>query len=673
MKPIRILGASAALALVALSAVAGAALDRAHERGAAVAVADQAAAVERGFATGTAALLSDADDLAVRAVSGATGANAPSGFVDSTVVTPLGERRLSSRGGLAPLADPLATPELLAALDIARDTATVVSSAPIDAGGGSLTVVVVPVYRGPGDVLTRSAGPTVPERRDRIAHWWVGSIDMDELVDAALAPAGRSEPADLAMQVTDGAAVLAGRGTPTFATREVTVAAPPRSWTLAVGAISGPGTPGTVWIVVAVGLALAAAVVTLSWWSERSRQQTVAAHRDVESQLALITEIGPVVQQSLELADVLPAVALRLMDDLGLAGVACALVGDQGEPVDLFAVGTPVARDTRVRLTVPDRIEPGQTFALSLQRGGRSVGVLRIHADRSLDGPELRSLSAVADLATAAIINARLFEQQQEAVGRLRMVDDLKTVFLGTASHELRTPVTAIVGFAQLLNQGWDGFTDEQRREYTERIARNAHALDRLVQDLLDFARLERGGLSISSEPVDLSTVVPQVVRGIEAAHRDHSLEVAVDAGAVVLGDRSGIERIVTNLVSNATKYSPPGSTVWVTVRHAPEAVELRVDDEGPGVAPADRERIFSRFFRGAGEEVVRTRGAGIGLSVVREFVDQMDAEITVGESPSGGARFLVRFHPLDRDAAVGPATDPARMTQGGGARVPGA
>lgn len=666
LKPARILGASAALALVALSAIAGAALDRAHARDVAVDVTAAGAEVEHAFETATAALLDESGPSALGSETSSGPVQTPTGFVGAATVTATGGNRLDA-GDLGPIADPLEVPEIRAALDVARDSAETIVSAPVATGQGSFPVVVVPVYGG-ADGPTLQAGPTVPARRQAISSWWLGSVDVDALTAAALAATDRD---DLGLTLTDGATILTSVGDPSFAGRDADVKVPPRTWILSVGAIAGPATPASASTVVGAGFALAVGVVALSWWSDRRRQQLQAAHHEIEAQLRLVTEVGPVVQQSLELADVLPTVALRLMDDLGLAGVACALVGDHGRPVDLFAVGAPVDRDTPVHLSVPDRIEEGQTLALSLQRGGRSVGVLRVIADRSLGGAQLRSLSAVADLATAAIINARLFEQQQEAVGRLQQVDELKTVFLGTASHELRTPVTAIVGFARLLTEGWDGFTDDERRQYTERISRNAHALDRLVQDLLDFARLERGGLRTGSEPVDLSRVIPQAVRGIEPAHPEHRLEVSVDGAAVVLGDRSGVERILNNLVSNATKYSPPGSTVAVTVRGTSDQVELAVDDQGPGVAPADRERIFSRFFRGAGEEVVRTRGAGIGLSVVQEFVDQMNGEIRVVDAPSGGARFIVRFPALDPTAPIGSDAAQEGAVEEGTAHVP--
>ncbi len=662
LKPARILGACAAAGLVALSLTAGTAMTRADKRDVAVDVTDEAASVQLAFEQAAAALLNGAPPVALSYANRSSeeqGGGVPgfSGQVllraDSTGRSAAGAADSDSLG----IGDPLSQPSVRAALDIARDNGELVVSAPVVTDGSADAVAVVPLYRGQAGSLSLRSGTTVQDRRRMITGWWLGRIDTATLMTQSLAVAERT---DLAAVLADGDKVLQADGEPRFAVRDEQVAAAPRTWTLLVGATQPPGSPGTAWAVGAAGVLLALGVAGLTWWTDRRRQELTEAHRDTQAQLALVTEIAPVVQQSLELADVLPTVSLRLMDDLGLGGVTCSLVGDEGRPIDLFSVGTPVDRSATVRMSVPDQVEAGQTLALALQRGGRSVGVLRVRADRALGAVELGSLSVVADLAAAAIINARLFEQQQEAVARLQQVDELKTVFLGTASHELRTPVTAIVGFAHLLTEGWETFSESDRLEYTQRIARNAHALDRLVQDLLDFARLERGGLRTGRDRVDLSVVIPQAVRGIEPAHPEHHLEYDVDDGAVILGDRSGVERIVNNLISNATKYSPGGTTVRVTVRRVDSTVELIVDDEGPGVADADRERIFSRFYRGAGEEVVRTRGAGIGLSVVQEFVEQMDAEISVTDAPGGGARFCVRFPALERTEP-----DPAPVQEG--------
>jgi len=122
---------------------------------------------------------------------------------------------------------------------------------------------------------------------------------------------------------------------------------------------------------------------------------------------------------------------------------------------------------------------------------------------------------------------------------------------------------------------------------------------------------------------------------------------VTVEPGLIVSGSRLAIERVVTNLVGNAAKYSPAGTTIRLRVEGGDQA-HLIVDDEGPGVPPHEREQIFSRFFRGAGDAVTRTRGAGLGLSIVTEFATFMNGAVSIGTAPGGGTRFEVTY-PLDQ------------------------
>jgi signal transduction histidine kinase len=374
----------------------------------------------------------------------------------------------------------------------------------------------------------------------------------------------------------------------------------------------------------------------------------VGAHRTRE--LDLITSLAPVVQESMDLGRILPTIGVRLREELGLAGMAVAVPGVDGAFRDVFVLGA--LDDVPPSADLPAEVPAGATAAMSLARGGRSAGVLRVRAGRSLTQGDLEPIRAAADLITAAIVNAQLFEQQDEAMRQLRDVDELKTVFLGTASHELRTPVTAIAGFAALLDQRWDEFTPEQRRMFAGRIAANANALDTLVQDLLDFARLERGKLVVAFEAVDLCEMVREVLDRLALLFSTHTIDTDLHETGPVLADRNGIERIVTNLTANAVKYSPAGTTVTVRVRSAPGGAELVVDDEGPGVPVDERSRVFARFFRGSGQAVIRTKGTGIGLAVVKEFVDEMGGEVSVAGAPGGGARFRVILRAANLEAS---------------------
>jgi signal transduction histidine kinase len=121
-------------------------------------------------------------------------------------------------------------------------------------------------------------------------------------------------------------------------------------------------------------------------------------------------------------------------------------------------------------------------------------------------------------------------------------------------------------------------------------------------------------------------------------------VEKEVEPCPLVAGDPAGIERITTNLLTNAVKFSPAGTTIRVAVRAAGSDGLLEVCDQGPGVPPEERERVFTRFYRGSGDAVLQTRGVGIGLSVVSEFVARMHGEVSVDDAPGGGARFRVRI-----------------------------
>src|SRR3546814_9747317 len=217
---------------------------------------------------------------------------------------------------------------------------------------------------------------------------------------------------------------------------------------------------------------------------------------------------------------------------------------------------------------------------------------------------------------TSTIVSGRSLEQQQEAVARLEALDELKTTFLGVASHELRTPATAISGLASLLASRWDALREEDRRAFATRIATNADALNALVQDLLDFARLERGDLRLALAPVDLDVTVERVLGRLDSVWGSHSVLRSVQPGVQVLGDVNAIERILTNLVSNAVKFSPADADVHVLVESRDGRARLVVDDSGPSVPAEEREKIFVRFFRGTGDEVVRTQ---IGRASCRE------------------------------------------------------
>jgi signal transduction histidine kinase len=328
---------------------------------------------------------------------------------------------------------------------------------------------------------------------------------------------------------------------------------------------------------------------------------------------------------------------------MGLAGLSLTAPTERGER-QLFASG--VQPDASVQPTIrpPERLDPGETFALSLTRGGRVLGALRVVAGDALLRDDLIALSTAGELVGSTLANAEAFARQQDLVERMRSVDELKTVFLATASHELRTPVTAIVGFSALLLQHWDTMSPDQSRGLIERVNANSQRLEALTEQLLDFAQLERGLPRSEDRVVDLSRIVEQILADQPELASGHTLDMFLAPRCMIRGSRSGLERIVTNLVGNAGKYSPDGTRITVSVQPVDDRAVLLIDDEGPGVPEADRERIFSRFYRGRGDSVTSTRGAGVGLAIVAEYAASMSATVSVRTAPSGGARFSISF-----------------------------
>jgi signal transduction histidine kinase len=358
---------------------------------------------------------------------------------------------------------------------------------------------------------------------------------------------------------------------------------------------------------------------------------------------ATTAALATVAQHSLDLADLLPAITNDLAAALGLQGLSLGAPTPDGER-QFFAWGVAPA-DVPASSVLPHEVRAGETVGLTLGRGGRTVARLRVMAGRDLDSHDLSALGAATEVLTSALANAETFAQQRDLLERMRTVDELKTVFLATASHELRTPVSAIAGYAQLLATSWESLSPDEVRTFAGQVDSNAQRLGALVEDLLDFSRLERGAGVVEADSIlDLGEVVSQILHEQPDLAPDHQVQQQTVLGMDVAGSSQALERVVSNLVGNAAKYSPAGTVIRVSVRENRGRAELAVDDEGPGVPHAEREQIFTRFFRGRADSVTATRGAGLGLAIVSEFAATMGGQVSVTSSDHGGARFVVSY-----------------------------
>jgi PAS domain S-box-containing protein len=234
---------------------------------------------------------------------------------------------------------------------------------------------------------------------------------------------------------------------------------------------------------------------------------------------------------------------------------------------------------------------------------------------------------------------AAALERERAAAEHLRAVDEMKATFLQAVSHDLRTPLTTVLGIALTLERRAAGLPADDVADLLHRLSANARKLDGLLADLLDLDRLARGILSPRRLVIDVGELTRRVVddAGVAAEHT-----VVVDAPAVPIAiDAPKVERIVENLVVNAARHTPAGTTIWVGVQPQPDGVLLVVEDEGPGVPAELREQIFQPFHRGR-NVADHAPGSGIGLALVARFASLHGGRAWVQDRPGGGASFRV-------------------------------
>jgi signal transduction histidine kinase len=236
--------------------------------------------------------------------------------------------------------------------------------------------------------------------------------------------------------------------------------------------------------------------------------------------------------------------------------------------------------------------------------------------------------------------------REQRAVDELKAVDDLRQTFLRAVSHELRTPLAGVLGYAETLQQHRDRLPPERVDQLIGRLVRNATRLRDLLDDLLDIDRLARGTLVADRRPTDVAL---PVLRAVELAGGPLG-RIRLDVQHVVADvDAPKIERIVDNLVHNALRHAGATATIWVHLLEEDGDVLLVVEDDGPGIDPALRERLFAPFEQGPEAASDAKPGTGLGLSLVRQFVQLHGGSVRVTEGTNGGARFEVRIPTSER------------------------
>jgi signal transduction histidine kinase len=226
-------------------------------------------------------------------------------------------------------------------------------------------------------------------------------------------------------------------------------------------------------------------------------------------------------------------------------------------------------------------------------------------------------------------------------VSEQKALERAQSLFLATTTHEIKTPLTVVSGFATTLQRRWDELKPEDRERALSAIVRRSEALVKLIDQLLLGFRVQAGQLDLDLRGLDLRGVLEAAVSGFETLSEKHSLTLDIDDDLpLVIGDARAVDQILAQLLENAIKYSPEGGPIRVAARAGDGTVLVAVTDTGVGLQPGEGERVFSRYFRGAGKDHRKVGGVGLGLYIVRQLVEAQGGTVRASGTPGGGATF---------------------------------
>jgi signal transduction histidine kinase len=409
-------------------------------------------------------------------------------------------------------------------------------------------------------------------------------------------------------------------------------------------------------------------------------------------QLRALSEVGQAVSSTLDLDAVLQAIVARAGQ---LAGTRGASIWEYDEFAERFhlratnildpqiveilstssirkgegAIGR--AALTRAPVQIPDisaaGAYEGSLRDALLRAGGGSVLTLPLlHEDRLLGGltvsrratgefpPDgVALLTAFAAQSAIALQNARLFRELQaksrqlEAKSReLEIASRHKSQFLASMSHELRTPLNAILGYGEMMVDGIYGELPERVREVLGRVDQSGRHLLGLINDVLDLSKIEAGQLYLVLAEYSMKEIVEVVITSVQALAAEKGLALALDVGADLptgRGDQRRLTQVLLNLVGNAIKFTERGG-INVQAVAADSAFEVTVADTGPGIAPADQERIFEEFQQANASTTRPQGGTGLGLAIARRIVAMHGGRLWVESVVGEGSRFRFRL-----------------------------
>ncbi|RMH01434.1 MAG: GAF domain-containing protein [Chloroflexi bacterium] len=296
---------------------------------------------------------------------------------------------------------------------------------------------------------------------------------------------------------------------------------------------------------------------------------------------------------------------------------------------------------------IPATFDTHSQMTLPIIHKQQLIGAIAIESNKfdAFTEKDLERAMRVTNHAAVAIANAILYEQVNAA-------NMAKSEFVSMVSHELKTPMTSMRGYTDLMLSGMTGELTPQQRSFLETIAANIRRMSQQIQDLTDISRIETGRLRMEFAPTAFSSVVSETLQTIRPLAEEKNIELKLDLPVdlpLVMADKDRLVQVLTNLLSNACKYSPPETTVRVTVRpeimngendHPQSVVLCAVQDEGYGISEEDQKKLFTKFFRADDPNIRKASGTGLGLSITKGIVELHGGKIWVESTLGKGTTF---------------------------------
>ena len=309
-----------------------------------------------------------------------------------------------------------------------------------------------------------------------------------------------------------------------------------------------------------------------------------------------------------------------------------------------------IVRDiTRCRM---EEAEKARIVALEQSVQGTLEETLAAHSVASSNNVNLREQLFESNQYLEEIVRERT-RDLKEAMSLVKVASDAKSSFLASISHELRTPMNAIIGFSDVLAEEYVGPLNDKQREYVGDILDSAKHLLLLIDDILDISRIESGRMTIEPDMVRLSGLLEDSLIMVREKIGKHSITIRIEMEAQtsdieIVADPRKLRQVLFNLISNAVKFTPDGGDIIIKTGFAgkdSKTIQIIVEDSGIGIAPEYLEKIFENFFQVQGGILDKTQGAGLGLSLVRQLVVMHSGRVWAESSGIGnGSRFVVEL-----------------------------